>query len=111
MLDELKKKEEFCDLIYESCLNEVKAAFPDFTVEDASDEIHEERVNVRGPEEKFDEYLLWLIRTGLAQVSFWVQLTIRAPEKGPALDRLKRLFDQVQAEKKSKENPGAPKGP
>jgi hypothetical protein len=110
MPEDLKEKETFYDLIYEDRLAQVKAAFPDFTVEDASDEIHEERVSVSGPDERFDEYLLWLLRTGLARASFWIGLTIRCP-KGPAQERLRKVFDRFEAEKKAKENPGTLKGP
>lgn len=70
------------DLIYDKqYVPALRKLVPDLVVEDASDFIHEDRVEVHYTGSMRDWFRV-LIRTGAAESSFIFQLTLRAPKDG-----------------------------
>lgn len=87
------------DLIYDNkAWSEIHKAVPEATLEDASDDIHTDRIQVTIPDESRDVYFKAAIRTGYCDVSLGFQIMVRQPGKHKAeLDRwIQELKDEQE---------------
>lgn len=72
------------DLIYDGLLrqNELKKIFPDSKLEDASDNIHQERIAITIKDINEEEYIKKVIEEGFGLTSLWLRvLMIEKPQK------------------------------
>jgi hypothetical protein len=82
------------DLIYDrSFVPALKARFPNMAVDDASDDLHPERVEV-SVETSQREWARVLMQTKAASVSFFFHLRARIPEYQPFL---REVLQEVKA--------------
>lgn len=76
------------DLIYcNEARTEVLERFPHAKIEDASDDIHDERISVTLPDEEKDVYFKWIIKNGWHGVSLGIQSMLHDNASQPTLDR------------------------
>lgn len=73
----------------------VVKAFPHAKVCDASDDIHDERMQVDLPDADKDAYLKWAIKNGFGPISLMVQFMMHTNE---GLTLLKKVIDEIEAE-------------
>ncbi len=85
----------FTDLIYDpQYIPELRKSFPDLKVEDASDDIHEGRVEVTVTTSR-REWFRAVLKAGAAGTSFGFQLGVRTPEYSDLFaDLLKELKNE-----------------
>ena len=70
------------DLVYDNrAWDDIKARFPQATKQNASDEIHEDRISVDIPEVPKRDWYQFLLQKGWAGVSLWFGLDIHMGDK------------------------------
>ncbi len=90
------------DLLYDdAALPVIKEAFPHVKVEDAKDEVHEDRVQIELPDEDKDSFYKHSIRKGYCQLLLNFEL-MRLGTKPEDLDTIKRWLSELDAEKSQK---------
>lgn len=95
------------ELVYDKAAWEViKQRFPNAQMEDASDEIHESRIQVILPDADRDAFYKHAIREGYYEVCFGFQIMAR-DEKGYA--QIKKWIEELKAEKAAEEAEAAKK--
>lgn len=82
---------EVYDCIYdEQFLGDVRKAFPQAIIEDASDSIHEGRFSVRIPDYNAHDWFKWLLQNGVHRVSLTFELTLRMKP-----DQIASIMDEL----------------
>ncbi len=67
---------------YQSCVDELKAEYPNAMIEDASDSIHGGRFSIEVPDVKEEVFFLFLLRKGYLDISLKLGfLRLNSPEK------------------------------
>ena len=88
------------DLIYADCKAEelVKKKYPNVKIEDASDEIHQQRFGILFNESEYNEheYLKFLLESGLFQVSLQFQVMSKTKEDVP---KISKALEELKKEK------------
>lgn len=88
------------DLIYGDYKAEeiVKKRYPNIKIEDASDEIHRERFCAMFEDDEFDEneYLKFLLESGLSQISLQFQIASRSKDEIP---KIRKALNELKKEK------------
>ena len=88
------------DLIYADLKAEeiVRKKYPNIKIEDASDEIHQERFGIQFDENEYDEheYLKFLLESGLFRVSLQFQIMSKTKEDVP---KISRALEELKKEK------------
>lgn len=87
------------DLIYDSsAVTFIQERFPHVKVTDASDEIHEGRVEIELPDSDKDDFYKDSIRKGYHQVSFHFQLMLRGSREED-INQIKKWLKEIEEEK------------
>ena len=88
------------DLIYANYEAEkiVEKKYPNIKIEDASDEIHQERFEIQFNEDEYNEheYLKFLLESGLFQVSLRFQVMSKTKEDIP---KISKALEELRKEK------------
>lgn len=80
------------DLIYhDACQKDLKEAFPDAVIEDASDGTHENMISIEIPDKEEDAYLRWMIKNKFAGVSFKINLMLYEKE---SREKIKQILNE-----------------
>jgi hypothetical protein len=102
-----KTMDTFSDLIYDTApLPLIRAAFPHVVVKDASDYIHEDRVEIVLPVADRRAFFRHAILNGYTDLSLSIQLLIRMPGCDGAED-LDEVVARLRTERANKESPNA----
>ena len=86
------------DLLYVGSKNaEVKKGlknnFINIKIEETYDDVHEERLLIELEDKYRENYLEYILVTGLSEVSFYLQMAIRTPEK---IDEIKTIMEKLK---------------
>ena len=81
---------------YDECKKELQEGFPGCAIEDASDDIHEGRLQIEVPDERRKELLMFLLENGYYNISLKLGLMSR-DEKG--IKELEGLMEELMGRK------------
>ena len=96
------------DLIYDkAAAPAIREKFPHVKIEDASDFIHEDRIQVELPDTDREAYFKHGIRDGYSEVSLGFQLLLREEE---GQKEIKRWIADLKAEREGKPAPSGTTG-
>lgn len=71
---------------------ELEDAFTNIKIEATYDEIHKERLLIELDDKQKENYLKYILKTGLGAISFYIQMAIRMPEK---IDEIKTIMKKL----------------
>ena len=90
-MNDLLYTENYTD--YVELMDKLKTQFPNIVIIDASDDVHEYRLNIELPDEQQIEYYRFIIHQGYGSISLRIMLLLQDPE---SKFTQKGLFDEIK---------------
>lgn len=86
--------------IYDDVKKDLKNRFNGCVIKDASDDIHEYRFSINLEDDKRKEYLQFMLKEGLANMSLTVQIALMDNNKNTNKNIILEILEELKKEKK-----------